>query len=633
MTVSKPPARPIAALPVPAAGPTLADARAAIAGWTDLSKQKLGDLAASISGLARICELAEYEIVLSCENLNALLFRRAPAVWGFTAQRHGRICGNARFIMRRMDLHAPELPGAQGLSNAWQALYAALEGYRQTALISFIGYCSVSGIEPEAVLPDSLTAFEMWSHARTIYRDPADRARKSASNWNWASQHIAGWPAIELVRPGMRRQYTLPFTDYPATFQADVKGFADGLAAGDEDEIYDDDVLEEDAVRRQGGPLRPRTISGRLDQLRRAAAALVLQGTSIADIGSLRDLVTPPERPKAIRHFYRERHGHAPNSQVSGILECLRQVARYHCRLPKAEVARISKWAAAARPKWSLGMTEKNQERLRPLIQEIPRAMLLNFPEELVRRAEGNTTGSGKKKKLLGRASPIALTPLASARLVAIAVALEILLTFPMRRSNLASLRLDKHLQWLNPRQPVSHIFLSASEMKGREGLQWPLAAPTGDLIERYLRDYRPLLAAPGNRFLFPGPGLAGRSAHELAINLCNVVEQELGLKINAHLLRHFAAWVFLNRNPGAYETLRRVLGHKSLKVTIACYTGLEGDAAARRFDTSVLEDRAETRAVAQVAFNRQTSRKPKTRSRPRAIPKPKAGLKRKTGR
>jgi len=95
---------------------------------------------------------------------------------------------------------------------------------------------------------------------------------------------------------------------------------------------------------------------------------------------------------------------------------------------------------------------------------------------------------------------------------------------------------------------------------------------------------------------------------------LCDLIERELGIEINMHLLRHFAGWLYLQRHPGNYEVLRQVLGHKKIEVTIACYTGLEADASARHFDDTVLGERAETRHIAQAAF--RTSRRQKVKRR-----------------
>ena len=141
--------------------------------------------------------------------------------------------------------------------------------------------------------------------------------------------------------------------------------------------------------------------------------------------------------------------------------------------------------------------------------------------------------------------------------------------------------------------------------MKNRHGMEWELPKETCDLIEIYLRHYRPHIADSKNMFLFPSRMGGCRTAHELARVLCDLIGSELGIEINLHLLRHFGGWVFLQRNPGQYEVLRQVLGHKKIEVTIACYTGLEADASARHFDETVLQDRAATRHVAQAAFRK----------------------------
>jgi integrase len=590
----------------PAAGviPTLADAMVEVASWQDLPKQVRANYRSSLSGIERACGKPADAIELRCESLNEMLNHRTAASCGFTDARYSKIKRHLAHTLQRMGLHDPDLPDRDGLSEDWRRLLDKLPKYRDIALSSFAGYCSAQGIEPGQVTNTTLDQFETWSRVSIIYNTPEQRARRTASNWAWARKNIEGWPQGELQRSGMQRHYTTPLTQHPPSFQADVQRFIDRLAGEDDDEIYDDDVIGDDTPRRRRGPLRPRTIEGRLDHIRKAAAALVLQGMPIEEIRSLQDLVDPPERPRLIRRFYRERFGKEPHAQVACILECLRQIAAFHCRLPKEAVSKMARWAADARPEWHLGMTEKNRERLRALIQEVPRLKLLNFPEELVRRALG-VPGPRGIKTLMGRASPNGLTSVAQARLVGLAVAIEILLTFPMRRSNLAGLRLDKHLQWLNPGKPVSHIFLSASEMKNRNGMQFPLIEETASLIEVYLRDFRPVLAEPGNPYLFPVPGLKGRSAHELAISIKSIINEELGLTVNVHLMRHFAAWLHLNRHPGDYETVRQVLGHKSLRVTVACYTGLELDAAARLFDSTVLQERAETRTVAQAVFAR----------------------------
>jgi site-specific recombinase XerD len=60
-------------------------------------------------------------------------------------------------------------------------------------------------------------------------------------------------------------------------------------------------------------------------------------------------------------------------------------------------------------------------------------------------------------------------------------------------------------------------------------------------------------------------------------------------LRVNPHLFRHVTAKLYLDQNPGSYEVVRRVLGHRSIDTTTAFYTGLETSAAVRHFDETIL--------------------------------------------
>ena len=42
---------------------------------------------------------------------------------------------------------------------------------------------------------------------------------------------------------------------------------------------------------------------------------------------------------------------------------------------------------------------------------------------------------------------------------------------------------------------------------------------------------------------------------------------------------------IFLEAHPGAYEDVRRLLGHKSIQTTINFYAGLEATAAINRYN------------------------------------------------
>jgi integrase len=63
-----------------------------------------------------------------------------------------------------------------------------------------------------------------------------------------------------------------------------------------------------------------------------------------------------------------------------------------------------------------------------------------------------------------------------------------------------------------------------------------------------------------------------------------------LTVPVHPHLFRHISAKLYLDAKPGAYEVVRRVLGHRSIDTTTAFYTGLETSAAVRHFDQTILD-------------------------------------------
>jgi integrase len=325
--------------------------------------------------------------------------------------------------------------------------------------------------------------------------------------------------------------------------------------------------------------------------VRCAAGALVITGVKQQQITSLRDLVYPLDRPEAIIRFFLQRLGNGKTSPMTQrVALTLVLVARDYCCLPEKDVERISGWATLVRLPAQQGLTAKNLRRLRALIQPRARAMLLNFPQELMRRA----------------AAP-GLKPCDAARLAMYAVAMEILLICPMRRKNLAELRLDRHLYRPDPRRKrLTHLLIDAGEVKNSNAIQWPVPPESARLIEAFLTHHRPHLVEPGNPYLF-GTGDKQRCAQHLGEWLSAAVTEAIGVEFNVHLARHSAAWNFLRENPGQYEVVRQVLGHRSIQVTMAHYVGLEADSAAAHFDATVLRDRHAGRKIAAYAFRQIT--------------------------
>ena len=67
---------------------------------------------------------------------------------------------------------------------------------------------------------------------------------------------------------------------------------------------------------------------------------------------------------------------------------------------------------------------------------------------------------------------------------------------------------------------------------------------------------------------------------HTVAIE--KTVLRWLGVKLTPHQFRHIVAKIILDANPGAYELVRQMLGHKNMKTTTSFYAGIDTRRAGR---------------------------------------------------
>ena len=107
-------------------------------------------------------------------------------------------------------------------------------------------------------------------------------------------------------------------------------------------------------------------------------------------------------------------------------------------------------------------------------------------------------------------------------------------------------------------------------------------------MLELYLQKFRPLLVIDGSSYLFPARQGGAKTPAQLAEQIKRAIKIGTGLTVNVHLFRHVCAYLFLKAHPGEYETVRLLLGHSSLAVTVRAYCGLERADAVRRYDSLI---------------------------------------------
>ncbi len=166
-----------------------------------------------------------------------------------------------------------------------------------------------------------------------------------------------------------------------------------------------------------------------------------------------------------------------------------------------------------------------------------------------------------------------------------IAFAIEFLLNCPLRSHNLVGLRLGTHvIRPSGTRGPV-YLCLEPGEVKNDEPIDFELAPSVVRMLELYQRRFLPVLGGPDCKYLFCTANGRRKAQTTLAQQLQKTIAKRLGLTMTPHQFRHLAAKLHLDADPDAYERLRQLLGHKSLRTTLNAYAKPDTRRAGRKHD------------------------------------------------
>jgi len=211
------------------------------------------------------------------------------------------------------------------------------------------------------------------------------------------------------------------------------------------------------------------------------------------------------------------------------------------------------------------GLTIKNEDLLRRF--DDPRLLrsLIALPDRLWREASREPAGSGRAFLLFQNA-----------------IAIDLLIHAPLRMHNLSALAYDRHLHWTQGAGKPVLLVLGAEETKNKEKIDLELPAVLGDRLWKFRNSIAPAVigSKPENVFVTWGGTPRGQAA--LALAITNTVRRRLGVRLTPHQFRHLAAKIYLDQNPGGFELVRQLLGHKNLKTTIGAYAGINTRRAGR---------------------------------------------------
>jgi integrase len=166
--------------------------------------------------------------------------------------------------------------------------------------------------------------------------------------------------------------------------------------------------------------------------------------------------------------------------------------------------------------------------------------------------------------------------PVKAAVTAQIAIAIAILTFAPIRLGNLIQIRLAENLIKPAGLEDPYWLVFPHYDVKNRVTLNFKLVPQVCELIDEYKDDYRLILLRGSNEaWLFPVETGDVKTSRTLSLQITDRIEKACGLRITAHQFRHAAAAIFLKENPGQFEIVRQLLGHRSIQTTMNFYVGL----------------------------------------------------------
>ena len=538
---------------------------------SDLSDQRRLDLRSSLRTFAKVMGKSPDQVPADIGALNSQIAGLTAQMVGLSAPRWANVKSGLTTALSLTGAKVIAGKRREALAPEWAALLDQVEGrYERARLSKFFSWCTTEGISPAGVGQGDVDRFVVALSTSSLTERPKSVHRDLALAWGRCRTAVAGWPDVEIKVPNNSRAYALAEEDFSEAFAKDVSAYLHHLAEVDP---------FEETPRKAMAPTTLRDTKLRIYQL---ASALAQSGRDPKSIMGLRDLVAP-EAAKAALRVQHERNGKRKTGQLANYARTLINAARHWVKASEEDLDALRALGRSITPKTG-GMTDRNRSRLRQFDNQSAVHRLIGLPGLVFDALPPQ-----------GRLSPAQALRAQSALAVAI-----LILGAPLRIKNLASLQLGVHVLETRPlgaggsggmgigamgTTTTRHIVVRGKEVKNARDLEFTLPNILCKYLDIYVIRCLPILVRGGSTYLFPNTTGGSKTPGSLSVQLKTFVKPETGLIFNAHLSRHLAAKLFLERHPGDYSVVQQLLGHKDLQTTMRAYVGLEQGDAIKRYD------------------------------------------------
>jgi integrase len=437
-------------------------------------------------------------------------------------------------------------------SSSWAALLDGQSKAIANGLSRFSRWATLRRIEPTAVNDEIIAQFFTELDTKSLVRNLRGQRRHSAISWNKLADASEDLHRVQVPshRPPSRR---VIWEKLPASFQKEVEKYLVWCRVPD--------PLDEQARARA---LDPATVRLRRDHIHLAVSAAVAAGVEAKQVTSLSRLVEPETYKRLLRQRWDEAGGRFTNytRDVAGTLIAIagEWVAVSAKQMTQLKELR-SKLGGTARR----GLTEKNRALLRRF--EDPRlvAELVRLPDKLWRAARRSL--STNKRSFVDLQT---------------ALGIDIELHVPLRIGNLSSLRFDEHIHWPRGRGKPAILVFNGEETKNDDPLEYELPTTLADRLYVFRHEIAPRILGRVPDALFVSRDGVPRADSTVRVAIQKAVLRHVGIKMSPHQFRHLGGKFALDDNPGAYEHVSQLLGHRDHSTAPRFYTGINTRRAGR---------------------------------------------------
>jgi integrase len=471
-----------------------------------------------------------------------------------------------------------------GLTEPWQTLWSRLTTKRYRIGLSRLAhYGSAEGLKPGDVNDELIGDFIASVREGSLHRKPNELHRKTSVIWNEVAHEFPELGlcpvSVPSFRPPARR---IDWSLLRDSFTKDLEDYLAWCASTD--------PFAADARSR---PLAPATVRLRRDQIHTAVTALIESGVEPTALRTLADLVLAANFKKVAQHRLKMADGQ-DNSFNRGVATTLIQIAREWVKIDNAILSELKRLASKL-PMPRADLTAKNKRFLRqfddPQVLQRLRAVPLKLWIRMRRDVSPN------------------FRTLAMAQA---AIAVEILIYLPIRMQNLVRLTFDVHLFLHEGPGAVSTLDISAGEVKNKRPIEFDIPPHIVRMLIEYRDHVVPKIVGHKPDRLFVNPDGTPKGSQTLSFLIRRMVRKHAGVELSPHQLRHLAAKILLDDSPGAFELIKQLLGHQSLKTTVSFYAGIDTRRAARHHHRLLQKGAEEIRPLGRTTRKRA---KPKKRS------------------